>query len=170
MQRRHFLISTIAASTTMVHASPSDTVRSIPQAMQWLDQLAQASTVNTTGTWPMVTILEHMAQSVEMSLEGFPAPKSALFQSTVGAAAFAVFSWRGRMSHGLAEPIPGAPALTMQGDWKPAAQRLRAALLRFDAHSGALHPHFAYGKLSKSEFAQAHVLHIANHQDEIVLR
>ena len=170
MQRRHFLISTIAASTTMVHASPSDTVRSIPQALQWLDQLAQASTVNTTGTWPMVTILEHMAQSVEMSLEGFPAPKSALFQSTVGAAAFAVFNWRGRMSHGLAEPIPGAPALTMQGDWKPAAQRLRAALLRFDAHTGTLHPHFAYGKLSKSEFAQAHVLHIANHQDEIILR
>lgn len=154
----------------MTHASPSGAVQSIPQALQWLEQLGQASSVTTTGAWPLVAILEHMAQSVEMSLDGYPAPKSALFQSTVGAAAFAVFQWRGRMSHGLAEPIPGAPALTLQGDWKPAAQRLRAALLRFDAHTGALQPHFAYGALSKADFAQAHVMHIANHQDEIVLR
>ncbi len=154
----------------MTHASPSGTVQSIPQTLQWLEQLGQAGSVTTTGAWPLVAILEHMSQSVEMSLDGFPAPKSALFQSTVGAAAFAVFQWRGRMSHGLAEPIPGAPALTLQGDWKPAAQRLRAALLRFDAHTGALKPHFAYGALSKSDFAQAHVMHIANHQDEIVVR
>lgn len=154
----------------MVHASSSSTMQSIPQVLQWLDTLAQAQEVRSTGTWPLVAVMEHMAQSVEMSLEGFPQPKSALFQSTVGAAAFAVFQWRGRMSHGLAEPIPGAPALSLQGDWKPAAQRLRTALLRFDAHTGALQPHFAYGALSKSEFAQAHVLHIANHQEEILVR
>ena len=47
-----------------------------------------------------------------MSLDGFPQPKSAAFQRTVGAAAFTVFQWRGKMTHGLDEPIPGAPALT----------------------------------------------------------
>lgn len=154
----------------MVHASTSSALQSIPQVLQWLDTLPQAQEVRSTGSWPLVAVMEHMAQSVEMSLDGFPQPKSALFQSTVGAAAFAIFQWRGRMTHGLAEPIPGAPALTLQGDWKPAAQRLRAALLRFDAHTGALQPHFAYGKLSKTEFAQAHVLHIANHQEEIIVR
>lgn len=154
----------------MVHASTSSALQSIPQVLQWLDTLPQAQEVRSTGSWPLVAVMEHMAQSVEMSLDGFPQPKSALFQSTVGAAAFAVFQWRGRMTHGLAEPIPGAPALTLQGDWKPAAQRLRTALLRFDAHTGALQPHFAYGKLSKTEFAQAHVLHIANHQEEIIVR
>ena len=86
----------------------------------------------------------------------------------MGAAAFAVFQWRGKMRHGLDEPIPGAPALTLQGDWKPAASRLRGALARFEAHTGPLKPHFAYGALSHAEFAQAHVFHIANHQDEIV--
>lgn len=154
----------------MVHAASTTTLQSIPQVLQWLDTLAQAQDVRSTGTWPLVAVMEHMAQSVEMSLDGFPQPKSALFQSTVGAAAFAVLQWRGRMTHGLTEPIPGAAALAMQGDWKPAALRLRAALQRFDAHTGALQPHFAYGKLSKSEFAQAHVLHIANHQEEILAR
>lgn len=154
----------------MVHASSTPALQSIPQVLQWLDTLSQAQEVRSTGTWPLVAVMAHMAQSVEMSLDGFPQPKSALFQSTVGAAAFAVFQWRGRMTHGLAEPIPGAPPVAMQGDWKPEAQRLRAALLRFDTYTGALQPHFAYGKLSKSEFAQAHVLHIANHQEEILVR
>lgn len=154
----------------MAHASPAPALQSIPLALQWLDALSQAREVRSTGIWPLVAVMEHMAQSVEMSLDGFPQPRSALFQSTVGAVAFAVFQWRGRMRHGLAEPIPGAPALTLQGDWKPAAQRLRAALLRFEAHTGALQPHFAYGKLSKSDFAQAHVLHIANHQEEILVQ
>lgn len=154
----------------MVHASPTSTLQSIPQVLQWLDALNQAQEVKSTGVWPLVAVMEHMAQSVEMSLDGFPQAQSAWFQSTVGAAAFAVFQWRGRMRHGLDAPIPGAPALTMQGDWKPAAQRLRSALLRFDAHTGPLQPHFAYGTLGKSAFAQAHVLHIANHQDEIFVR
>lgn len=154
----------------MVHASSTATLQSIPQVLQWLDALTQAQEVRSTGTWPLVAVMEHMAQSVEMSLDGFPQHKSAWFQSTVGAAAFALFQWRGSMRHGLDEPIPGAPALTMQGGWKVTAERLRTALLRFDAHTGALQPHFAYGKLNKSEFAQAHVLHIANHQEEIIVR
>ena len=56
----------------------------------------------------------------------------------------------------------------MQGDWKPAAERLRAAINRFNGHTGVLQPHFAYGKLSRADFALAHAFHIANHQDEIV--
>jgi hypothetical protein len=72
------------------------------------------------------------------------------------------------MSHGLAEPIPGAPALGAGADWKPGALRLRQAIARFAAHGGPLKPHFAYGALTKGEFALAHKLHIANHQDEIV--
>jgi hypothetical protein len=104
-----------------------------------------------------------------MSLDGFPQPKPALFQNTASSAAFAFFKWRGQMSHGLDEPIPGAAALTMQGDWHPAAERLRAAISRFNGHTGALKPHFAYGALSKADFALAHAFHIANHQDEFVV-
>ena len=43
------------------------------------------------------------------------------------------------------------------------------AIQRFAAHNGALKPHFAYGALAKSDFALAHGLHIANHQDEILV-
>jgi hypothetical protein len=73
------------------------------------------------------------------------------------------------MSHGLAEPIPGAPALGAGADWKPAALRLRQAVTRFNGFGGPLKPHFAYGALSKPEFALAHSLHIANHREEILV-
>ena len=144
-------------------------VESLTDALQWLDRLDKAKAVRSTTEWKIGAVFEHLAQSIEMSMDGFPQPKSALFQSTAGAAAFAVFRWRGRMTHGLTEPIPGAPALTQAEDWKPGAARLRAAITRFQAHTGALKPHFAYGALSREDFALAHAFHIANHQDEITV-
>jgi Protein of unknown function (DUF1569) len=170
-QRRQIILAS-ALATLGVHGSvraDMPKVQSLDDALRWLDTIEKSSSVKTTGAWPMVAVLEHLSQSIEMSVNGFPEPKSALFQSTVGAAAFAVFRWRGRMSHTLSDPIPGAQALTQQGDWKLAATRLRAAIQMFNAQTGALKPHFAYGNLSKADFALAHAFHIANHQDEIAL-
>ena len=144
-------------------------VQSLDDSLRWLDRLESAPGVKTIGAWPMAAVLEHLAQSIEMSMDGYPQSKSALFQGTAGSAAFAYFKWRGRMYHDLAEPIPGAPALAAGADWKPAALRLRQAVTRFKGYNGALKPHFAYGPLSKAEFALAHNLHIANHQDEILV-
>ena len=48
-------------------------------------------------------------------------------------------------------------------------ERLRQAVQRFQAYAGPLRPHFAYGALSRVDFALAHTLHIANHQDEITV-
>ena len=73
------------------------------------------------------------------------------------------------MSHSLTEPIPGAPALDQSDNWKHSADLLRVAIKHFKANMGVLKPHFAYGELSRSDFALAHAFHIANHQDEIVV-
>ncbi|HYW56685.1 MAG TPA: DUF1569 domain-containing protein [Polaromonas sp.] len=144
-------------------------VQSLDDALRWLDKLERSGSARSTGAWPLGATLAHMAQSIEMSLDGFPQPKSAAFQATVGAAAFSFFKWRGQMSHSLSEPIPGAPALGQGSDWRPDALRLRTAIARFAVHAGPLKPHFAYGTLDKADFSLAHTFHIANHQDEIVL-
>jgi hypothetical protein len=144
-------------------------MQTLDDSLRWLDRLERAQQVKAIGAWPLGAVLEHLAQSVEMSMDGFPQAKGALFQKTAGSAAFAFFRWRGRMSHGLAEPIPGAPALGGGADWRPAAVRLRQAMTRFNAYTGPLKPHFAYGALSKTDFALAHNMHITNHQDEILL-
>src|SRR4051812_12405932 len=141
----------------------------LADCLKWLDGVEAARSVKSTGAWPLAAVLDHLAQSVEMSMDGFPQQKSMLFQQTAGRAAFSVFRMRGRMSHGLDQAIPGAPALTAGEHWADASRRLRAAIERFEAHSGVLAPHFAYGALSKADYALAHSMHIANHQDEIVV-
>lgn len=122
----------------------------------------------TSGEWPLPKVLNHLAQSVEYSIDGYPELKSALFRSAVGRVAFAVFEARGAMGHSLVEPIPGAPALDADAPLVPAKARLLAALQRFDAHEGALAPHFAYGVLDKPQYLRAHLMHLANHWTEVV--
>jgi Protein of unknown function (DUF1569) len=170
-QRRQIIIASglAAAGVHGIVRADVPKVQSLDDALRWLDKLDKSANVQTTGVWPLVAVLEHLSQSIEMSVNGFPQPNSALFQNTVGTVAFNVFKFRSKMSHNLSDPIPGAQALTMQGDWKPAAARLRAAVQLFTAHTGALKPHFAYGDLSKADFAAAHSFHIANHQDEITV-
>lgn len=135
-------------------------------AMQEVERLAGASVsaLPPATAWDWSQTLEHCAQSIEFSLQGFPAPKSALFQNTLGAAAIQVFALRGRMSHNLADPIPGAPMLDASTpDASLALTRLRTAVQDFATHAGPLHPHFAYGALSKAQYEQAHAMHLANH-------
>jgi hypothetical protein len=168
MQRRQFLIAVPALLGGSAMADMPK-VQSLDEALRWLDRVESAAAPKALGAWPLGAVLDHLSQSIEMSLDGFPAPKGEWFQKTVGSAAFGFFKWRGRMNHGLDEPIPGAPALGAGSDWKPGAVRLRRAITRFQAHSGALRPHFAYGALDKNDYALAHSFHIANHQDEIRL-
>lgn len=140
---------------------------SMAQARQALAALA-ANPLRGTGAWNVAQVLNHAAQSVEYSLDGFPALKPELFRSTVGRLAFAVFDARGQMSHPLDQPIPGAPEVPAQAPLDAAVQRLLAAFDRFEAHTGALQPHFAYGLLDKPAYERAHLMHLANHWAEFV--
>ncbi len=119
------------------------------------------------GTWTLAQMLNHAAQSIDYSIDGFPEMKSALFRKAVGGVAFAVFQARGKMGHTLDEPLPGAPALDAQAPLEPAIARALAALRRFEVHTGALAPHFAYGELDKAQYTRAHLMHLANHWTEI---
>lgn len=122
--------------------------------------------LRTTGAWSLSQVLNHAAQSVEYSLDGFPQPKPAWFRASVGPLAFKVFDARGAMKHPLDAPIPGAPALDAQAPLDAAVKRLLAAFDRFDSHGGPLQPHFAYGALDKPTYARAHLMHLAEHWTE----
>ena len=173
--RRTFLTSSaVVAGTTLVaataylrHQPGHDrqlVFATLADAMHEVERLSAAPVhaLDPATAFGWAQTLVHCAQSIEFSLRGFPAPKSALFQQTVGAAAFKVFAWRGRMNHNLADPIPGAPALDAP-DAAAALARLRHAVQGFAAHGGALQPHFAYGALSKPQYEQAHAMHLAQH-------
>ncbi len=163
--------ASVAGPALLAACSPSPVAMSafdsIASALKTLDALRNAPP-HMTGAWDLAQVLHHAAQSVEYSLQGFPQPKPAWFRATVGPLAFAVFSARGSMSHGLAEPIPGAPALALGQPLGPAVDRLVAALRAFESHTGPLAPHFAYGALDKPAYTKAHLMHLADHWREAV--
>ncbi len=99
------------------------------------------SRIESTGSWDLGRMFSHLAQSVEFSMQGYPRQKPRLFQATVGKAAFAVFSVRGRMSHGLNEAIPGETIESVSAE--DGLQRLWVSLETFRHFEGPLQPHFA---------------------------
>lgn len=117
----------------------------------------------SSGAWNLSASLQHLAQSIEGSMAGYPQMKPAWFVATVGAAAHTVFDLRGRMTHPLDDPIPGAAALDAALPVESAVLRLLKAMDAFEAHTGALAPHFAYGALDKAAYARAHLMHVSAH-------
>ncbi len=163
MQRRSVLAAGVAAPVLLggCDVKPVAQFADIAAALRALETLPP--TARMAEGWTLTQVLEHAAQSVEFSLRGFPQLKPAWFSATVGKLAFATFDARGRMSHGLSEPIPGAPALASALALPDAVARLTKALKDFDTHTGPLRPHFAYGALDKGAYARAHLMHLADH-------
>lgn len=142
--------------------------------MQALDKLTQivdgleattpiAKPSGATRAWTIGEVLAHSAQSIELSLAGFPKLKSGLFRATIGPLVKRKFLRAGRMSHGVANAIPGAPEISQTTSFDDGRDRLRAAIAAFRAHAGALPPHFAYGACTKDEYAVLHLLHVEDH-------
>ncbi len=164
-----------AAATAGLAATGCGPAQAVDRALRWASlseaqaevlRLARAPQRVSSARWDWAGTLVHCAQSIEYSMAGYPQPRSALFRRTVGPAALAVFAWRGRMAHDLAEPIPGAPALPVQGDAGAALARLEAAIAAFGRWAGPLQPHFAYGTLTRAQYEAAHAMHLAEHLSE----
>lgn len=172
MNRRAFLLRTGGGVLAAVAGGLwlRRTTISTPDVQAMLTELKgwRGRSVTTTGSWSPAQIFTHLAQSIEYSMTGYPEMKPALFQKTAGSAAFFVFSSLGKMKHNLADPIPGAPSLETS-DTGSALDRLITALQSFHDFSGELRPHFAYGALSKAEYAAAHLMHIRDHQREFTV-
>ena len=126
-----------------------------------VDGLAPGASV--PAPWSLPQVLAHCAQSIELSLSGFPRMRSALFRSTAGRLAARTFVRRGYLHHDLQAAIPGAPALPAELTREAAVGRLREAVRQFRAHSGALAPHFAYGNVSRADYEKLHAMHAADH-------
>lgn len=133
------------------------------EAQQAVLELLFHEKVVQGSPWNLSQVLQHLAQSIEYSMQGYPLLKGAWFRSTLGSLAFGAFNAQGQMSHDLAEPIPGAPALDAAQALKTSAQRLLDAMDAFAQFSGTLRPHFAYGELTKPQYERAHLMHLANH-------
>jgi hypothetical protein len=155
-------VTALAAAGLATYRKSTVEITSVERMLTLLDSLKSRQLVAKSG-WSPYKVFVHLAQSIQYSMSGYPELKSEVFQHTAGSAAFYAFSVAGAMRHNLTEPIPGAPAIADDGNVNQAIDLVITALQQFQAYSGLLQPHFAYGLLSKTEFANAHVMHIENH-------
>lgn len=178
MNRRVFLTS-LATGTLLVgggavgfhlHLSSRNgakrllTYQSLGEALQEIEQLKKvAPQISLEGQWSLYQHLLHCTQSIQFSIQGFPSQKSPIFQQTLGKLAFNKFLSQGYMRHNRNEPIPDAPELVSSGDIQTAFDGLIQSIHAFNTHTGSLQPHFAYGQLSKNDYAKAHAMHLADH-------
>ncbi len=173
MNRRKFLIgasvSTVSIATAgfawtqLSNASRSLTIES---AINFLDAI-DVNNVSMSGHWGLSRVFLHCAQSVECSMISFPVHNSALFQSTVGITAFAMFKANGSMTHDKSEEIPGLNSNQPKIALSEAILLLKQMLIKFKNYNGILKPHFAYGELNKRDYEIAHVMHLLDHCSEI---
>lgn len=168
MRRRTLILGALGGGAALaggVLLLPPATVARLPDwsaAEDWLARLEASPGARSRQGWALPRVLEHLAQSIDFAIDGYPEPKPAWFRASAGAAAGGLFQRAGRMRHDLEAPIPGAPALAL--DTLPEAlQRLRGAIARFRAHDGPLAPHFAYGELDHAAYSRAHLMHFADH-------
>lgn len=182
MERRQFMkagalaaIGVLGGSTILLSSDDADKGKSealtVSAVLAKLESVAGKSIANS-GAWNAATIFTHCAQSIEYSMTGYPVHKSDVFKHTLGSLAFSAFALKGSMVHALDEVIPGAPEITINEpvdaeEQSEALQRLKKSLTDFNQYQGTLAPHFAYGELTKSEYEEAHVMHIYNHFDEL---
>lgn len=177
MDRRQFIKGVGVASGVLMAAGSSawlliDGVNeqdlTVEAALKKLKQL-EVDQLSYTGKWNLSQIFIHCAQSVEFSMTRFPVHKPEVFKSTVGKLAFEVFSTKGRMTHGLSEVIPGAPALDASANVQESFERFKNSLIEFSNYKGSLAPHFAYGELNKREYEKAHIMHFYDHMQEVTV-
>ena len=165
--RRAFLASGAALGTVpLLGCGPQLRdlrLSSLPAALDEMRRLGAAPALQSQTAWGWAQTLEHLAQSVEYSMTGYPTQQSVLFQRLAGRPAFQLFAWRGQMRHDLTAPIPGSPALAAGTPLAAASLRLLTACGQFLQWRGPLQPHFAYGALTHAEYEQAHAMHLANH-------
>lgn len=163
MQRRLFVLTGAGAPLLVGCAGKLDTFATLKEAKQRVLELGFGEHQLRHPSWNLSQLLQHLAQSIEFSMQGYPEMRGAVFRAVVGNTAFAVFNARGAMSHDLAEPIPGAPLLDKAPLPKDAIARLLEALNTFERWTGLLKPHFAYGELDKAQYTRAHLMHLADH-------
>ena len=89
MRRRSMIMAAVTVPLAACSAAEVKTLPTMAAAMTAIEGLARGH--KHTGAWTLAQMLNHAAQSIDYSIDGFPEMKSAVFRKAVGGVAFAVF-------------------------------------------------------------------------------
>ena len=120
-----------------------------------------ASGYDRAGTWSLAQVADHLTKVITFSMDGFPSLMP--WPMRLAARWFALGSI---LRHKVFRMRMPAPSYLKPADGvaeREAVDRLRAALARFKAHAGPLHPSPAFGELTPEQWREVHLWHCEHH-------
>jgi hypothetical protein len=130
------------------------------------DVLADAGALLTkgyerAGNWGLGQVCNHLAATMELSLDGFPS----LMPWPIRVAA-RTFAFSKVLRHEPFRRTAAAPAYLLppeSDDDRAGVERLRAAVARLKGHVGEMRPSPVFGQLSPEEWREVHLWHCEHH-------
>ncbi len=130
-----------------------------------IEAAERAGTLRTTGNWTAGEILDHVAKTIEFSIDGFPPEVRVAWPIRMIGRVM-----KGRMTSGKTLPagfkLPKESAAFLPKPGTSTADglaRLRRVLERLDAGARCVHPSPAFGALTHDEWMRLHLGHAQLH-------
>jgi hypothetical protein len=113
------------------------------------------------GNWSLGQVCDHLANTMERSLDGFPSKSPLPFRVLARWVALpSILKHRQFKRRFPAPPYLEPPAAQ---DDRGALERLRAAISRLKGHAGELQTHPVFGRLTRSQWQELHLWHCEHH-------
>ena len=113
------------------------------------------------GTWTLGQVCDHLAIFFRGSLEGFTQKVPWLIRVLLGRMLFRHIIRRRGMGEGIKVPRSFLPGDA--GDDAASAEQLVELIERFRTHAGEYEPSPLFGRLSRDEWTQLHLIHCSHH-------
>jgi hypothetical protein len=113
------------------------------------------------GNWGLGQVCNHLAATMEMSLDGFPSLMP--WPVRVVARRFALKKVLQHEPFRRTAPAPAYLLPPESNDDRVGVERLRAAIARLKAHVGEMKPSPVFGQLSPEEWREVHLWHCEHH-------
>lgn len=137
--------------------------------VEWL----QAGGYEKTGNWDLAQVCDHLSAWLTYPVDGFPRSPLPirimlrLMQLTIGRRMFEKF-----LQNGMPAGKPTIPQSVTApgGDAAAAIERLKAAIARFQAHTGDYLPSPLFGRLTRDEATTVQLRHCEHHLSFLIPR
>jgi len=115
----------------------------------------------TVGNWSLGQILNHLAMTLRMSVDGTTLRAPWILRKTVAPFVLRNVFKTGRLREGIKLPESVLPRPGL--DARAEAEGLRAALDYYAAAAGPMADHPFFGRMSRADWDRLHLIHIAHH-------
>jgi hypothetical protein len=113
------------------------------------------------GNWSLGQCCDHLASTMERSLEGFPSKLPLPFRVAARWVALPGILKHRQFKRRFPSPPYLEPAAAQ--DDVAALERLRATVSRLKSHAGELQSHPVFGKLTRAQWQEVHLWHCEHH-------